>query len=361
MPVEDRRRDYSPIGLDAKLAQENGLAAAEWYACPIPRKQLKELIKRTDGPAIRDTLIWFVALALSGLGSWWFWGTAWCVPFFMVYGVLYGSASDSRMHECNHGTAFKTRWMNDAVYHVACFMILREPTVWRWSHTRHHTDTIIVGRDPEIAAQRPTDVLGHLLNLFALKNTAKTLRSLVPHVAGRLTAEEETFIPDREHWKVYAVARLYLAILAVVALWCVAIGNILPALLVGLPTLYGGFLSLFFGLTQHAGLAEDALDHRFNTRTVMMNPVFRFLYWNMNYHLEHHMFPMVPYHALPKLHEAIKADCPTPYPSCWAAYREIVPALLRQIKDPSHHVIRELPDPSRAVPRNHGTRIVAAE
>ena len=45
--------------------------------------------------------------------------------------------------------------MNDVVYQIACFMILREPTVWRWSHTRHHTDTIIVGRDPEIARAAP--------------------------------------------------------------------------------------------------------------------------------------------------------------------------------------------------------------
>ena len=63
-----------------------------------------------------------------------------------------------------------------------------------------------------------------------------------------------------------------------------------------------------FGLTQHAGLAEDVLDHRLNSRTVYMNPVFRFLYWNMNYHVEHHMFPMVPYHALPALHAEMKAD-----------------------------------------------------
>ena len=71
------------------------------------------------------------------------------------YGVVYGSSSDSRWHECGHGTAFKTRWMNDAVYAIACFMIMRNPTIWRWSHTRHHTDTIIVGRDPEIVAMRP--------------------------------------------------------------------------------------------------------------------------------------------------------------------------------------------------------------
>jgi fatty acid desaturase len=110
-----------------------------------------------------------------------------------------------------------------------------------------------------------------------------------------------------------------------------------------LPTLYGSWLQLVFGLTQHAGLDEDVLDHRLNSRTVIMNPVLRFLYWNMNYHIEHHMFPMVPYHALPKLHEIIKADCPRPYPSLFAAYREIIPTILRQAKDPTYFVRRELP------------------
>ena len=112
-------------------------------------------MQRSDGPAIRDTIIWLAAFAVFGAGGYVFWGTWWAVPFFICYGVLYGSSTDSRWHECGHGTAFKTRWMNDAVYQLACFMIMREPTIWRWSHTRHHTDTIIVGRDPEIAAMRP--------------------------------------------------------------------------------------------------------------------------------------------------------------------------------------------------------------
>jgi fatty acid desaturase len=63
----------------------------------------------------------------------------------------------------------------------------------------------------------------------------------------------------------------------------------------------------------------------------------------MNYHIEHHMFPMVPYHQLPALHEEIKKDCPAPYPSIWAAYREIIPAVLRQLKDQRHFIKRELP------------------
>jgi fatty acid desaturase len=68
----------------------------------------------------------------------------------------------------------------------------------------------------------------------------------------------------------------------------------------------------------------------------------RFLYWNMNYHVEHHMFPMVPYYRLPELHEEIARDCAPPYPSLWAAYKEIIPAVVRQLKDQEYYVRREL-------------------
>jgi fatty acid desaturase len=338
-----RRRDYSLIGDESRRAEERGLVSADWYAIPIPRQRIKALMARRDGPALRDTALWIGALILFGGAGAAFWGHWPAVPCLVIYGVLYGSSSDSRWHECGHGTAFRTRWMNDAVYHLACFMVMREPTVWRWSHSRHHTDTIIVGRDPEIGVPRPPDILGLLLNLFAIKSTIHALRKLVLHAIGRLGAEEATFIPAMERHKVYRTARVYLAILAAVVALSVGLHTWLPAMLVGLPTLYGGWLVIIFGLTQHAGLSEDVLDHRLNSRTVYMNPVSRFLYWNMNYHVEHHMFPMVPYHALPALHEAIKHECPTAYPSLLAAYREIIPTVLRQVREPGYHVARALP------------------
>jgi fatty acid desaturase len=345
MNVTVTPRDYSLIGRDSKLAEELGLVSAEWYKAPIARKRLKELMQRSDNAAIRDTLIWIAAFIVTGGLAVYFWPSWWSLPFFLAYGVLYGSSTDSRWHECGHGTAFKTRWMNDAIYQVACFMIMREPTVWRWSHTRHHTDTIIVGRDPEIAVMRPTMIAKVIASFFAVPQVWAEIKSMLRHSAGRLSAEEETFIPEMERSKVYLVARIWLAIhLAVIAL-AVYLGSILPMLLVGpLPTMYGAWLHVLTGLTQHAGLAEDVLDHRLNSRTVYMNPVLRFLYWNMNYHIEHHMFPMVPYHALPKLHEELKPWMPKPYTSCFDAYREIIPAILRQVREPGWHVERKLPD-----------------
>jgi len=257
--------------------------------------------------------------------------------------VLYGTSSDSRWHESLHRTAFKTTWMNDALYEVASFMILRESVPWRWSHTRHHTDTIIVGRDPEIAAPRPPDLVGMALAAFALKGGPKEIYKMGLHSLGRLTPAEATYIPDEERHKVYRNARIYLLIYLAVIAAAVGARSFLPLMYIGLPSFYGAWLGLVFGLTQHAGLAEDVLDHRLNCRTVRMNFVCRYLYWNMNYHVEHHMFPMVPYHALAALHQEIKDDMPTPYGSILEAYREIIPALLRQRKDPTYFVKRQLP------------------
>jgi fatty acid desaturase len=343
-------REYSLEGPLNKRAQQIGLANAQWYKTYIPRPRMKELMQRSDGPATRDTIIWLAALILSGgLGAY-FWGTWWCVPFFIVYGVLYGSAGDSRWHECGHGTAFKTQWKNDAVYQLACFMTVRNPTVWRWSHSRHHTDTIIVGRDPEIITMRPPDVAKVLLNFFGIIMVPQAWWAMLRYAGGRLTGEEKDFIPESEWPKVFFVARIWTLIYGIVIGYALYTRSFLPLMLIGLPSMYGAWHMLLTGLTQHIGLAEDVLDHRLNCRTMHINPFSQFVYWNMNYHVEHHMFPMVPYHRLPELHKDVLADCPPPYQGFWACYSEIIPTLWRQLKEPDYFAERTLPPTARPTP-----------
>ena len=341
-----RLSDYSLVSQQSTRAIEQGLAEATWYASPVPKAQMRALLERKDGPAIRATILWFGLLFLFGYLGYRFWGTPWAILPFALYGVLYASSSDARWHECGHGTAFKTDWLNNALYEIASFMVLRESTPWRWSHTRHHSDTIIVGRDPEIAVPRPPDLLAIGMAFFNLKVFPKYIHNVLLHCAGRLTPEELTYIPAFEHRKVIRAARVYVLIYAAVIGLSLYTGSLLPLMYIGLPNLYGAWLMVTYGLTQHAGLAENVLDHRLNCRTVYMHPIHNFLYWNMGYHLEHHMFPLVPYHALPKLHALIQADTPPPYRGLLAAYREIIPTLLRQRRDPAYHVKRPLPTPT---------------
>jgi fatty acid desaturase len=44
------------------------------------------------------------------------------------------------------------------------------------------------------------------------------------------------------------------------------------------------------------------------TRTVTSNPVLGFLNLNLNYHLEHHLFPAMPWYNLPRLHTLLLPD-----------------------------------------------------
>ena len=337
------KRDYSLVGRDTAAAIANGLAAAEWYHTEVPRKQMKELMQRSDGPAIRDTIIWLgLMVVFAGLGIA-LWGTWWAVLFFLAYGLLYGSATDSRWHECGHGTAFKTQWMNKAVYQIACFMVMRNPTVWRWSHARHHTDTIIVGRDPEISVMRPPDLLRVLLAFVGVLDVVYAMVDMVRYSLGTINAGEKTFIPETETSKVYFVARVWLTIYVATIVLAIVTRSWIPVILVGTPRLYGAWHMVLCGVLQHGGLADNVTDHRLNSRTVYMNPISRFIYWNMNYHVEHHMFPMIPYHALPRLHALIKDDLPAPSRSILAGYREVIPAFLRQLRYEDYFLKRELP------------------
>ncbi len=361
-PAGKTRRDYSLVGESARRAIETGLASAEWYHSDVPRKTMKELMQRSDQPAMRDTVIWLGVMILSAAGAIAFWGSWWCVPFFAVYGVLYASASDSRWHECGHGTAFKTRWMNDWVYQIASFMQVRNPVTWRWSHARHHTDTIIVGRDAEISVMRPPDLLKTALLFTGLPDYRYAFPALVRNAFGKLSPDEKSYIPESEWPKAVAAARWHMAIYGSTIALALILRSWLPLMLVGLPRLYGTWHMVLTGLLQHIGLADNVTDHRLNTRTVYINPVSRFIYWNMNYHVEHHMFPMVPYHALPRLHELIRHDLPAPNPSMWHAYREVWPVVLRQLRYEDHYLRRELPPGARPYREEfHDVATAAAE
>jgi MocE subfamily Rieske [2Fe-2S] domain protein len=342
-------RDYRLSGIVEGVAialdddQIEDRVEAAWWHPTIPRQELKALMQRRDEPALWHFGIWIVLLVVSGYAAVLSWGTWWAIPAFLIFGTIY-SSSDARWHECGHGTPFKTRWLNELFYHVSSFMTLREAYLWRWSHARHHTHTYVVGLDPEIQVMRPADLLKIAMDFLYLRSGPPEVWRIIRHAFGNPTADVRSFVPASELPKMYWSSRVYVAIFVLFGLWSLAIGSFLPMMFIGLPRFYGGWLHQLLGLTQHAGLKENVFDHRQNTRTVYVNPVFRYLYMNMNYHIEHHSTPMVPYHALHRLHETIKDQTPTAYPNLWAVYKEMIPALIKQAtENPDYHIVRDIP------------------
>ena len=336
-------RNYDLVKTAENGGPEHGLISPAWYQTPVDRQVMKQLLLRRDARPLRDMLLYYLVMAFCAGAAIMLmpsWGS---IPFWLIYGVLYTSGSDARWHECGHGTAFKTAYLNKFLYSLACFMIMRNPVTWKWSHARHHTDTLLVGRDAEIAVMMPPAALRLILNFIGLPDILDSLKRMAGHIMGRLHPDEALYVPEYARQRTFLVARIWLIIYLLTLALAVLLQSFIPLLLIGGPRIYGAWHFNLTGYLQHGGLRDNVSDHRLNTRTVLMNPFSRFIYLNMNYHIEHHMFPLVPYYNLPALHQEIKEDLPAPSPSIFAAYKEMLPILWQQLKGREVFVERTLP------------------
>ena len=261
-------------------------------------------------------------------------------------------ACDPIRHDCQHNLAFKSKWLNTFFYQLTSFMFSYEPVRWRWSHFRHHSHTLSVEGiyDHEIQITKPTDLFLVLLmhipggNILIIHKTFLFFHlETIKHAIGIVTPIMEDCIPAKERSKCRVSARIH------VSLWILIIGSSiffqtwLPALYLLLPFVYGTTFMQTIHFMQHAGLKNNGKDHRLSVRTVKLNPFFSFLNWNMEYHLEHHMFPTVPSYNLKKLNKVIKDQLPKPKKGIFDAYKEIIPTLIKQSKNPHYILNVDLP------------------
>ena len=149
-------------------------------------------------------------------------------------------------------------------------------------------------------------------------------------------------IPEDQQGKCIFVSRIFVSIWVLIILSSLFFMTFLPIFLFLIPKFFGN-LHAVWGITQHIGLQENIKDHRYTTRSIRLNPIFSFLYWKMEYHIEHHMFPMVPSYNLPKLYEVIKDQLPAPKKGLLDAYKEIIPAVIKKSNDPNYFIPVKVP------------------
>jgi len=312
-----------------------------WWTPPLDRQEAAALKKRSDLPGLASQFLWLALLAALGWLSVRLYPSPWAIPAFFLYGTVY-TTSNSRWHESLHGTPFRTPWLNRVVFFVAAAMDFRDTVFARRSHLNHHAYTLMTRWDLEMLP-RPLRLWKVWSEFFALYSGPLFLGVMVAHALGRPTRMARRVVAEAEWPAMYRAARAALALwLAPIAL-SVALGSPLPVLLFGLPRFYGGALVWLFVVTQHGGLATEVTDHRRNCRSLRLNPVLSFLFMNMESHTEHHVYPNVPFHALPRLRRLMAPYMPPPSRGLWGAWRELLPALLRQRRDPGYVGHREPP------------------
>lgn len=305
----------------------------------IPRQTLKTLRERSNGPGLAHlaihagTLAATAALIHASLGvgeawgtgwAWWSWA-AWLLASF-AHGVVIVLLF-APLHECSHGTAFRTRWLNTAVGMLAGLISLRPFLYFKYRHTAHHTYTQHATLDPDIVAF-PASVGSYVAMILGASFWPKMLGTLWRGVTGRFSALERSFIPEsdirRVAWEIRCAVAIYLAVAVLSVVfqsWAAVLYWLFPRF-IGEPVLRA------IRMAEHTG-AEESPNLLANTRTTLANPVFRTLYWNMPYHAEHHVASSVPFHALGKLHQALGPHLGCVSRSYLQVHREILREVLR--------------------------------
>lgn len=296
----------------------------------LERKILRDLSRRSDGPGLAWLGQWFGMLIVTGYGvhlslhSWWL------IPAMLAYGTVLTVPAYALSHECAHGTAFRTRWLNEMLFWLSSLLYYEEPFHRRYSHARHHTYTWIEGKDSQMPYRLPLTFKGWLLEISGTALIADETRILLANAAGRFSTLAQEFTPASELPKLKWGARVCLGVYTGLAVYVVATGHMWPIWYILVPRLVGGPVMLLFTLIQHVEMEENQTNILRSTRSFRTNWLGRFLYMNMNNHIEHHLYPMVPFHRLPQLCRAVEHQTPNPDPGFFRTNWEVLLVVMRR-------------------------------
>ncbi len=282
----------------------------------LPRAQVKNLSRRIDEPGVWRLLVHFLIVAAATVLNSYVWG-----PLGFLTAILQGAVMVTLfapLHECIHRTAFEDRQINDWVARICGAILFLPADFFRFFHFAHHRHTQDSQQDPELRQEKPADKVSYFLHLTGLYYWLRQVEYLISAIGGRVTAP---YIPEKRHREVIFEARCHAALYAVAFALLPVFGIWVAYEFWLLPVILGQPLLRAYLLAEHGGCPEEGDMFR-NTRTVFSNLVTRFMMWNMPCHTAHHVYPSVPFHALPELQEAIEKDLQVTESGYFAFHRQ---------------------------------------
>lgn len=341
------------------IPDEKRPRAISWYRTPLAKEALRDLHERSDLLGALQTfgyiglLLATGSLAYYAAGRWPWWAVA---ALFFAHGTCFAFQINA-VHELGHGTVFKTKWLNSFFESVFAFLGWINHKAFDVSHVRHHQYTLHPPDDLEVVL--PIRLMAKhfftqgFVNLPGMRDA---LRNTVRRAGGAFEGEwTNTLFPASQPEKRQPPVRWARTLLAGHGL--IVAGAVTGALmghpklllvpvLVTFGSFYGGWLLFLCNNTQHMGLKDNVNDFRICCRTIELNPFVQFLYWHMNYHIEHHMYAAVPCYKLGKLHRLIQHDLPETKRGLVATWREIAEIQRRQNLDPTYQFMQTCPAPA---------------
>ena len=339
----------------------------KWYRSPVEPALLRELMRRSDWRgglhSVGHLLLW----AATGALVWLLFAAELWLLFalaLMAHGVVGSFFKGAAIHELGHGTVFRTKSLNELFTRVFCLFGFVNIYDFKVSHSYHHRYTLHPEGDREVVLpQDPTYRFLYLLQLFTVNITGgyqsaglwPVLRLHVITAAGRYPDATGAGGDWDGEWmraiyrdapamrrKAVWAARFILLFLAGTIIMPIALGVPILALLLTAHLAVGHWLRWLVGGPMHAGLRDNVPDFRLCVRSNTLDPISEFLYWSMNWHIEHHMYAGVPCYNLARLYRVIRDDMPEPR-TLLGSWREILAIWKKQQEDPGYQYDTPLP------------------
>jgi fatty acid desaturase len=212
-------------------------------------------------------------------------------------------------HEASHNL-FTRRSSRDAWLGALCgFPILFSSAGYRVMHRYHHKylRTKLDPDDPENITNHP--------RLMPFLFIVMMLLGVYLYI---VTVPLNALRHGNGHQRVTIIAELAAMISATVAAWTFIPT---PYMLEGwlYPLLIGAQLTNLRGLTEHVLVSRG--NEFGDARTITTNRWLASMMCNINYHLEHHLFPGMPWYNLPKVHKALSGMYERTGASVYPTYR----------------------------------------
>jgi fatty acid desaturase len=309
--------------LDSKIMRAGQDAIyATTAATASERRALLELATRSDLRGLGQLGLHVTSLLATGWVVWLARGSAWLPASMLPYGVLLVFLF-APLHETIHRTAFRSRWLNDAVAWACGAVLLLPPEYFRAFHFTHHRYTQDPACDPELAAPKPASPGAWLWQVSGLPYWRERVVTLFGHALG---GAGEPFIAPHARPRIVREARRLLAVYAALALGSILAGSDALAVFWLAPALLGQPFLRMYLMAEHTGcpLVPAMLE---NSRTTLSTALVRRLAWNMPYHAEHHAHPALPFHSLPAAHRLLATRIAVQASGYLAVQREILHGL----------------------------------
>jgi fatty acid desaturase len=326
-----------------KFASRGELAGYEWdnqrkdWKRPrVDKEVLKALSERSTLNGILRVAYFVLLLAVSAAAAVYVsrYNPWLAIPVLYLYYFFYGFWV-AIVHELQHKTVFAADWLNEGFLSFVQTIVWNSPTYARISHRLHHRYTMVRGVDPEtdwpevITSRWLRRFLAYLvlriLVVGALVELAKAVWQQVERAAGKKDRMMREHCTEKEITAIRLESLAILLVHAAVAAAAIVFHRWELLAFVTLAWHIGSPMEILWHATKHIGRPYNVNDHRLNTRSVRVSGFIKLIFWGLDDHVDHHLYPVVPSRNLPRLHRILEKELPEPDNvfGCWAEMFEI--------------------------------------